>query len=72
MDGGYRSLPYESSSDEAFMENMDEYIGSKLTMDTKQGPALVKIIHRKRDPMGKLVRKPNTIPAVDTLIYNVK
>ena len=54
------------------MEQLDEYIGSQIPLETKQGPALVKIISRKRHSNSTLIGTKNTDPKIDSRIYNVE
>ena len=71
-DGDHRYLPYEPTSEEAAMEQMDEYIGSQITLQSQKGPALVKVISRQCDPSGTLIGTKNSIPQLDTRIHNVQ
>ena len=54
------------------MEQLDEYIGSKITRQTCKSPALVKAISHQRDPSGQLVGTRNDIAQLDSRIYNIK
>jgi len=65
-------LPYEPSSEENAMEQLDEFIGTQIPLETKNGPALIKVISRKRSSDGILVGQKNPEPQLDSRLYNVK
>ena len=71
-DGDINMLPYEPTSEECAMEQLDEFIGSQIPLETKEGPVLVKIVSRKRDSSGKLIGTKNAHPTLDTRRYTVK
>ena len=54
------------------MEQLDEYIGTEITLATKNGPELVKVRSRQRDGSGKLIGTKNSKAALDTRLYNVQ
>jgi len=65
-------LPFEPSSEENAMEQLDEFIGTQITLETKNGPALIKVISRKRSSDGTLIGQKNPEPQLDSRLYNVK
>ena len=71
-EGDATMLPFEPTSEESAMEQLDEYIGSQIPLTTKQGPALVKVISRKRHSDGSLIGSRHDQPQLDSRIYNVK
>ena len=66
------SLPFEPTSEEAAMEQLDEYIGAEINLATKNGPQLVKVVSRKRDGSGTLIGSKHTKATLDTRLYNVQ
>ena len=70
-DGDPNSLPYEATSEEAAMEQLDEYIGTQILLSTKTGTKLIKVTSRKRDSTGYLIGTKNYRPTLDSRIYNV-
>ena len=71
-DGEHRYLPYEPTSEEATVEQKDEYVGCQINHQTKKGPALVKVVSRQRDPSDTLIGTRNAIPQFNTKIYSVQ
>ena len=71
-EGDISSIPYEPTSEEGAMEQLDEYIGAQIPLDTKQGPTLVKVISRKRSSNGSLIGSKHDEPTRDSRIYNVQ
>ena len=65
-------LPYELSSEENAMEQFDEFVGTQIPIDTKSGPALVKVISRKQFNDGTLVGTKHDEPIIDSRLYNVR
>ena len=65
-------LPYEPTSEECAIEQLDEFIGSQIPLETKEGPVLVKVVSRKRDSSGKLSGAKNVHPTLDTRRYTVE
>ena len=53
------------------MEQLDEYIGSKITLQTPKGPVLVKIIYHQLDSTGLLIVSHHDTPQLDSRIYNI-
>ena len=66
------SLPYEATSEEAAMEQLDEYIGTQILLSTKTGPKLVKVTSRKRENSGHLIGTKHSKPPLDSRMYNVQ
>ncbi len=71
-DGDLKSIPYEPSSREAAMEELDEHIGQQVTIKKSDGPIMVKVASRYRNDSGHLVGKRHEHPQLDTRIYNVE
>jgi len=71
-DGDESILPYEPSSEENAMEQLDEFIGTQIPIGTKYGPALVKVISRKQFSDDTLVVTKHDEPKLDYRLYNVK
>ena len=71
-DGDISMLPYEPSSEENAMEQLDEFIGTQIPLNTKNGPAFVKVISRKRSSDGTLIGTKHDEPKLDSRLYNVK
>ena len=71
-DGDVAAIPFEPTSEESALEELDEYIGAQIPLDTKNGPVLVKIKSRKRDGAGILIGRKHDVPVLDTRIYNVQ
>ena len=71
-DGDPNSLPYETTSEAAAMEQLDEYIGTQILLSTKTEPELVKGTSRKRDNSGHLIGTKHSKPHLDSRIYNVQ
>jgi len=71
-DGDIKMIPYEPTSEESAMEQLDEFIGSQIPLETKEGPVLVKVVSRKRDHSGNLIGTRHTEPTLDTRLYTVK
>ena len=71
-DGDVDALPFEPTSEETAMEQLDEYIGTEITLATKNGPELVKVKSRQRDGSGKLIGTKHSKSALDTRLYNVQ
>ena len=55
-DGDPDSLPFEPTSEESAMEQLDEYIGAEINLTTKNGPQLVEVVSRNRDGSGTLIK----------------
>ena len=71
-DGDSSMLPFEPTSEESAMEQLDEFIGSQIPFETKNGPALVKVISRKRHSDGSLIGSRHNEPKLDSRIYSVQ
>ena len=71
-DGDKDSIPYEPTSDESAMEELDEHIGQQIQMIKNDAPILVRIASRKRDEIGKLVGEKHDVPQLDSRVYNVE
>jgi len=71
-EGDITMLPFEPSSEENAMEQLDEFIGTQIPLETKTGPALIKVISRKRSSDGTLIGQKNQEPQLDSRLYNVK
>ena len=65
-------IPYAPASEECAMEQLDNFIGSQIPIETKNGPVLIKVVSRKRDPTGKLIGSKNAEPTLDKPYYTVK
>ena len=65
-------IPYEPTSEESAMEQLDEFIGSQIPLETKNGPILVKVVSRNRNPSGKLIGSKYIEPTLNTRRYTVK
>ena len=44
-------IPYEPTSEESAMEQLDEFIGSQIPLETKNGPMLVNVVSRNRSKL---------------------
>ena len=71
-EGDITMLPYEPSSEENSMEQLDEFIGTQIALDTKTFPAVIKVISRKRSSDGTLFGHKHTEPQLESRLYNVK
>ena len=71
-DGDPNFLPYAATSEEAAMEQLDEYIGTQILFSTKTGPELIKVTSRKRDGTGHLIGTKYSRPTLDSRIYNIQ
>jgi len=71
-EGDITMLPFEPSSEENAMEQLDEFIGTQIPLETKTSPALIKVISRKRSSDGTLIGQKNPEPQLDSRLYNVK
>ena len=71
-DGDINFLPYEPTTEERAMEELDEHIGQHIQLFKDDVPVLVKIVSRKRDATGSLVGKRHDIPQLDGRVYNVR
>ena len=71
-DGDHIYLPYEPTNEEATIEKMDQHIGSQISLNPKKGRTLAKVVFQQRDTSGTLISTSNTIPQLDSRIYNVK
>ena len=65
-------LHFEPTSEESAMEQLDEYIGSQVPLETKKGPALVKVSTCTRHSDGSLIGSRHDEPKLDSRIYSVK
>lgn len=65
-------MPFDSTNEEAAMEQLDEYIGSQIPITTNSGTELVKIVSRKGEYWSKLIKTKYETPALDSRIYTVK
>ena len=54
------------------MEYLNEYIGSHIRLETKQGLTLANMVSRKIVFVNKLVGTNKYITALDTMIHNIK
>ena len=54
-DGDPNSLPYDTTSEEAAIEQLDKCIGTQILLSTKTEPELSKVTSRKRDATGHLI-----------------
>ena len=70
-EGDINSLPFEPTSEESKIEELDEYIDDQIPLHSKDGPVLVCIMSRKRDDSGALIGTRNDITILDTRAYNV-
>ena len=71
-DGEPNFLPYEATSEESAMEQIDEYIGTQILLATKTGPELIKVTYRKRDGNEHLIGTKYSRPTLDFRIYNIQ
>ena len=46
-DGDANMLPFKPTSEDTAMEELDKFIGAQIPIDTKSGPAVVRIVSRK-------------------------
>ena len=72
LDGDPNSLPDDTTSEAAAMEQLDEYIGTQILLSTKSGPELIKVTSRKRDSTGHLIGTKHSKPTLDSRIYNIQ
>ena len=70
--GDENLLLYKSTSEESAMEQLDEYIGTHISLSTQNRPELVKVSSHKRDRSGKLIGTKHTKTALNTRIYNAQ
>ena len=63
-DGDPNSLPYEATSEEAAIEQLDEYIDTQIILSTKTGTKLIKVTSRKRDATGHLIGTKHSRPTL--------
>ena len=59
--------------DEAYLESLDEYIGSQIVIPNKEAiPVLATVKKRKRDALGKPIGTSNENPILDSRIYELE
>ena len=71
-DGDINMIPYAPTGEDCTMDQLDEFIGSQIPIETKYSPILVKVVSKKRYPTDKLVGSANPEPMLDTRCYTVK
>ena len=58
--------------DEAYIESLDEYIGSQIIIPNKEAvPVLATVKKRKRDALGNPIGTSNANPILDSRIYEL-
>ena len=71
-EGDIDSIPYEPTSKESAIEQVDEHIGQQIQLNKNDYPVLVKIVSRQQDAAGSLIGRKNPDPKLDSRIYNVQ